>query len=262
MPDGSERDWEISTSHGQIFVRTWDEVGNRAAPIVLFDGQMDSAQSWGDFPWRLSRSTGHMVVAFDRLGPGRSGPFLEVPSADFWEREVQAATLLIGDHLGFRSFIACGHNLGGAIAVDTAARRGNACLGLITIGGWAHLNDGIRRGILQAGRPGPERDEAAAPAGLDPGGTAYGSLDAWASSPTFDVLIDEALSKLRCPVLAVHGELDEVCSLEHARRIAFGRGCVGVIPGAGASPHKEKEGDVLAAIRDFLALSVFPLPIH
>lgn len=67
---------------------------------------------------------------------------------------------------------------------------------------------------------------------------------AWAPEPLSNFSMGDAVSKLRCPVLALHGELDPV---GHAGR---------------RSAHGMSKGDMIAAIREFLALRVFPLPIY
>src|SRR5256885_16697822 len=44
-------------------------------------------------------------------------------------------------------------------------------------------------------------------------------VDTWLSPPFADYRLDEALERVRCPVLAIHGELDEFGSLVHPERI-------------------------------------------
>lgn len=89
--------------------------------------------------------------------------------------------------------------------------------------------------------------EAAAWAGLACLGLITIRGPAWAPEPPSDFSANEALPKRRCPVLALHGELGELDSVGHAGR---------------RSAHGTSGGEMISAIREFLALRVFPLPIH
>lgn len=69
----------------------------------------------------------------------------------------------------------------------------------------------------------------------------------WAPEPLSKFSIDDATPKLRCPILALLGEVGELDPVGHAG-LGFAHGTSG--------------GEMIAAIREFLALRVFPLPIH
>ncbi|WP_199086606.1 hypothetical protein [Bosea sp. ASV33] len=62
-----------------------------------------------------------------------------------------------------------------------------------------------------------------------------------------DISLDHALPNLRCPILVLHGELGEFDPV----------GVAGL-----GSAHGTSGGEMISTIREFLALRVFPLPIH
>ncbi|MCL6467607.1 MAG: alpha/beta hydrolase, partial [Ralstonia sp.] len=70
--DGTEA-W-ITTPDGRLHARQWGGPVNDAAkpPIVLLHDSLGCVALWRDFPQRLAQSTGHAVIAYDRLGFGRS----------------------------------------------------------------------------------------------------------------------------------------------------------------------------------------------
>jgi len=81
-------------------------------------------------------------------------------------------------------------------------------------------------------------------------------VDAWTQSwlhPAFaSWTLDDAIQRIRCPVLAIHGENDEYASAQHPMRIAASHGHVEILPGVGHIPHREAETIVVERIRRFL----------
>ena len=85
-------------------------------------------------------------------------------------------------------------------------------------------------------------------------------VDAWTEtwlSPAFaHWSVQAALPHIHCPVLAMHGELDEYGTPEHPQRIASGvRGPAQavIIPGAHHMPHREMPALVIQQVATFLA---------
>ena len=60
-----------------------------APPIVLFHDSLGSVALWRDFPAVLAQATGHGVIAYDRLGFGRSDPHPGRLSNDFVQTEAR-----------------------------------------------------------------------------------------------------------------------------------------------------------------------------
>ena len=247
----------VETIDGRLFVRRW-RMGNGAlAPIVLLHDSLGCVELWRDFPAALANATGREVIAYDRLGFGRSDARTGPPSMDFIREEARGFPLL-RDALGLERFALFGHSVGGAMAVEIAATQGDACAALVTESAQAFVEERTREGIRAA------KERFADPAQLDRlarwhGDKARWVLDAWTEvwlAPEFaDWNLDPALARVRCPLLAIHGDHDEYGSVAFPRRIAAGvRGesRLAILDDCGHVPHREREADVLRLVAEFL----------
>jgi pimeloyl-ACP methyl ester carboxylesterase len=141
------------------------------------------------------------------------------------------------------------------MAVETAARFPDRCRGLVTIAAQAFVEDRTVEGIRAAQAL---FEDPARLAKLERyhGGKTRWVVDAWIDSwlsPDFAPwTLDAALTQVRCPVLALHGDEDEYGSEEHPRRIAGLRGKAQILPDTGHLPHRQREGLVVEAIHCFL----------
>lgn len=252
----------VETGDGRLFVRTW-VAGNAEdrAPILLVHDSLGCIALWRDFPERLAATTLRPVIAYDRLGFGRSDPHPGTLGFDFVADEAMRFIPAIRAQLGLLQFIACGHSVGGGMAVETSAHFPEDCIAVVTMGAQAFVERRTRDGIRQA------KDDFAKPENLARLAKYHGEkarwvVDAWTATwlaPGFaDWNLDSALARVRCPVLALHGEGDEYGSSEHPNRIAAGRGHAEIFQGAGHVLHREDGERVVRAIRHFLATELRP----
>src|SRR5690606_22978766 len=74
-PMHSQETW-VNTARGRLFVKSWqaDTVGPERAPIIMQHDSLGCVTLWRDLPERLALATGRRIVAYDRLGFGRSDP--------------------------------------------------------------------------------------------------------------------------------------------------------------------------------------------
>ena len=72
-------------------------------PIVLLHDSLGCVELWRDFPAELSAATGRRVVAYDRLGFGRSDARAEPPALDFIADEARTAFPLVREQLAIYS---------------------------------------------------------------------------------------------------------------------------------------------------------------
>jgi pimeloyl-ACP methyl ester carboxylesterase len=253
-----EQEWRIATGRGRIFAKTWtpgaDEAAGRAS-IVLFHDSLGCVDLWRGFPRLLATTAGRRVLAYDRLGFGRSDPHPGRLPPDFIAAEARQVPLIC-DEIGITGLVACGHSVGGAMAVEAAAWLPRRCRAVVTIAAQAFVEDRTLAGIRRA--EGDFTDPAKlARLSRYHGDKARWVADAWIGTwlaPAFAAwTLDAALAAMQCPVLAIHGDADEYGSVEHARRIADGRGTAHVLRGAGHVPHREGEGVVVDLILEFLA---------
>ncbi len=250
-------DRTIRAKTGDVFARLWwanAELDGAPPPFVLFHDSLGCTELWRGFPQALAAATGRPVIAYDRVGFGRSDPFPGPLPADFIAAEGRDTLPLLHETFGFSRFIACGHSVGGGMAVETAARHPDTCLALVTMGAQAFVEERTLAGIRAA------KADFTAPEGLARleryhGDKAGWVVDAWTEtwlSPAFaGWTLDAALARVARPVLAIHGAADEFGSAEHPRRIAEGRGRAEILAGIGHNPHREAEDQVLRLIGEF-----------
>ncbi|CAD5277209.1 Pimeloyl-ACP methyl ester carboxylesterase [Bosea sp. 62] len=254
-----QRDALLRLGEHQLFTRSWtpsDPKADRLTPVLLFHDSLGAIELWRSFPEKLATATGRRVVAYDRLGFGRSDPHPGTLGLDFVADEAESVVPQLCDQLGLCDFIACGHSVGGCMAIETAARWPGRCQALVTIAAQTFIEDRTLAGIRVAQQDFQNPDNFARLARYHGDKTPW-VLEAWIGtwlSPAFaDWTLDRPLAAMRCPVLAIHGELDEYGSLRHPPRIAEGRGETLILPGVGHVPHREAEDVLVAAIAGFLA---------
>jgi pimeloyl-ACP methyl ester carboxylesterase len=198
------------------------------------------------------------VVAYDRLGFGRSDARHGPLSAAFVREEAELWFPLVRARLGFDAFVALGHSVGGGMAALCAATWPETCVALVTESAQAFVEDRTLEGIRAA--QAAFRD----PAQLDRlrryhGDKAGWVLDAWTEtwfSPEFrSWSLAADLPRITCPTLVIHGDRDEYGSVEHPRRIGAlvaGRSEVEILPGCRHVPHKEAEQLIVERVARFL----------
>lgn len=260
MPVTASEHW-IGTKRGSLFAKSWTPSGARpaAATILLFHDSLGCVELWRDFPEQLARATAMRVVAYDRLGFGRSDAFPGVLSTTFIQDEAELVVPRVRDELRLASLVPFGHSVGGGMAVATAARHGDACVALVTESAQSFNEQRTLDGVLAA------RVAFAQPGQLERltryhGDKARWVLDAWTEtwlSPAFaQWTLDNELREVRCPTLAIHGDADEFGSALHPERIASlvtGPARALLLAGCGHVPHREQPERVLDEVVRFLA---------
>ncbi len=248
----------IETGEGRLFAKIWTPEApeaRQAAPILLFHDSLGCVDLWRGFPGRLAATTGRRVLAYDRLGFGRSDPHPGRLEFNFIRLEAERVVPRLCERLGTADFVACGHSVGGGMAVETAARFQADCRALVTIAAQAFVEDKTLAGIRDAQRDFQDPAHLARLARYH-GDKARWVVDSWINkwlAPEFaDWTLDRPAAAVRCPVLAIHGEWDEYGSHEHPRRIAAGRGTALILPETGHVPHREREALLTQVIGDFL----------
>ena len=250
----------VETPLGALFARRWFPASPAAdrPVIVLFHDSLGCVELWRDFPQLLCDRTGLEVVAYDRLGFGQSAPFPGQLPQTFIADEAERFFPLLREALGISRFIAFGHSVGGAMASVCAARYREDCLALITESAQAFVEDrtldGIRLARTQFQEPGQVERLA-----RYHGDKAQWVLEAWTQTWLADTFagwtLENIVGELHCPLLALHGELDEYGSALHPQRIAALAGDQGeavILPGRHHVPHREDPDLVLEKVVDYL----------
>ncbi len=274
----------VHTPHGRLFTRRWtpgptasgaSSSGTALPPILLFHDSLGCVELWRDFPSALCAATGRDVIAYDRLGFGRSDARTAPMPLDFIGEEALASLPALRAQLGFAGFAALGHSVGGAMAAHCAAdggtgrgtRTGSAgsagCEALVTVAAQACVEERTLEGIRAARDQFHRSPEALQRLARYHGGDearARWVLGAWIDTwlhPDFAHWSQAGvLARVHCPVLALHGDQDEYGSTEQPERIArwaAGPARVEILPGAAHVPHRERPQDLAQRVARFLA---------
>lgn len=243
---------------GTLFARVWGRLGPADVPIVLFHDSLGSVELWRDFPARLTAATGHPVVAYDRLGFGRSDPHPGRLDADFIRHEARSSLPAVRRALRIDRMILFGHSVGGAMAVAAAAAFPDASVAVITEAAQAFVEDRTLAGVSAAKSAFAASDQIKRLAryhGDKARWVLHAWIDTWLDPEYATWTLDDDLHGLRCRVLALHGDRDEYGSSRHPARIS-GLAPAGselvVFDDCGHVPHREMPERVLEAVTGFL----------
>ncbi len=252
----------VQVPGGSVFVRKWTpDTVSASSPLVLLHDSLGSVDLWHDFPIELAYSLSRPIIAYDRLGFGKSTARSSLPSVDFIGEEAEIFFPAVRNALGISNFSLFGHSVGGAMAIMIAASQNAKCDLVVTESAQAFVEQRTLAGILAA------KEQFSRPEQLNKLGKWHGDkakwvLDAWTQiwlSPEFACWsLDPYLGKVHCPVLAIHGDSDEYGSLEFPNRIV--RGVQGpsqlaIIKSCGHIPHREQQDQVLQLVSSFMATS-------
>lgn len=212
----------VDVAGGRVFVRTW--AGRDAAsPIVLLHDSLGCIDLWRDFPAAIAAATGRRVIAYDRLGFGRSDPHPGVLAFDFIVAEGRDALAAVLDTCGVDTFVLCGHSVGGGMALSAAPQYPTRCVGVVSMAAQALVEDVTVAGIHVAQTtlgPGSDRIERLK---KYHGDKTRWVIDAWIETwfhPDFaGWSLAPVLPHIKCPVLVMHGDKDEYGSLKHPEMI-------------------------------------------
>ena len=249
----------VNTPGGNLFFKRWRPAHHDAAPIVLFHDSLGCVELWRAFPQRLAMETGREVIAYDRLGFGKSDPHPDVLENDFITTEAHHGFSALHEHLALSRFIAFGHSVGGGMGAACAAAFPGQCVALITEAAQAFVEPRTREGVLAARKifaDEKQQDRLRRYHGEKAEWVLNAWIDTWLSEAFRDWSLEPTLREIRCPVLAMHGDRDEYGSVRHPECIAAlvqGPASRRIIQGCGHVPHREKENEVLQAVTEFLS---------
>lgn len=250
----------LPTSQGKLYAqRLTPEHVAHTVPLILLHDSLGSIQLWRDFPHALAQATGRQVVLYDRIGFGRSDVFLGQLPHRFVQDEATHSFHALLNHFAIDQFVVFGHSVGGGMALAIAATYPERCLGVMTEAAQSHLEqytlEGVRNAKVMFAQPGQLERLA-----KYHGDKARWVLDAWIETwlnPEFwNWSLDKELQAIRCPVLAIHGELDEFGTVRHVQYIdeqVSAPVTLAILPGLGHVPHKEAPEQVLECVQAFLA---------
>lgn len=251
----------ITIPDGTLFAKRWIPEGASvdAPNILLFHDSLGAVELWRDFPELLASATGLPVVAYDRLGFGQSDANPHILKPSFMRDEAEISVAAVLEQMGITRFVAFGHSVGGEMAVASAACYPESCVAVITESSQSFVEDHTVRGIHEAIEKFADAAQVERLARYH-GDKAPWILDAWFKTWLAEDFagwtLDSLLAEVRCPLLAMHGDLDEFGSEAHPRRITEKSGGpwtrLKLLPQTGHVPHREHPDIVLEIVTQFL----------
>lgn len=251
-------DHMIGVPNGAVFAREWTPEDATGAALILLHDSLGCVDVWRDFPTMLAAGAKRRVIAYDRLGFGRSHARAGALSSAFVREESEVFLPHLLRSLQLDSFIPFGHSVGGGMAMYCGDTLRGSCAAIITVAAQMFAESKTLLAIAEA------KQAYEDPARLARLGKYHGNKAPWVLQAWTETWLSEDFAKwslrdtlpaIRSPILAIHGELDEFGSLEHPRMIeslAGGRSLAVTLSGVGHVPHREQPGTVLQLVTDFL----------
>jgi pimeloyl-ACP methyl ester carboxylesterase len=244
-----------------LFARKWtlsDPYRDPDATFLLIHDSLGCVELWRDFPQELARATRKCVVAYDRLGFGRSDAQQVLLPPTFIRDEAEIVIPRLCAALGLNVVIPFGHSVGGAMALAAAARQTVKCIAVIAESAQSFVEDTTHAGLRAAqekfDQPG-QLERLARYHGTRAGWVLDTWFNTWLSACFEGWCLDEELRDVQCPAFVLQGDQDEFGSLEHARRIVRlvpGPSRLVIIPSCGHVPHREQPQRIVEEVEHFL----------
>lgn len=224
-------------------------------PVLLLHHATASSRNWRKVVPALAER--FQVLTYDRPGFGRSSWLADWP-LDYIDRDAAELEALL-DCLDIGKAALVGHSDGAALALLTASRLPQRVRCVVAEA--PHVSVETPRcpeavsAFAAEVDASPALQEALA---RDHGSRGVDVIQRWARrwlDPEFwSWDISDALARVSCPVLVIHGADDPYFSLQHSQMIAarLAQGQLHVIDGAGHVPHDEARQQFLALTLDFL----------
>jgi pimeloyl-ACP methyl ester carboxylesterase len=228
------------------------------APVIVFLHEgLGSLAMWRDFPRRIVQATGCDALVYSRFGYGQSDPIAAPRRADFMHEEALKSLPELLDKLCVENPILFGHSDGASIAIIHAGASKRPVRALVLMAPHVMVEDVAIRSITAA-RDAYQTTDLREKLGRyhdDPDSAFRGWNDIWLDPSFRNWNIEQFLSGITCPILAIQGEDDEygtMAQIERVARIAT-RAELLKLARCRHSPHRDQPDAVIDATRRFVA---------
>lgn len=227
--------------------------------VFLHEG-LGCVELWRDFPAAVAAATRSGMLAYSRLGYGRSDAAALPRAPDYMHREACGALPEVLAARACSDVVLVGHSDGASIALIHAgsASAWPGLRGLVLLAPHVFNESICVRAITAAAhayRQGGLRQRLSAYHGERVDGAFWGWNRVWLSPPFQRWNIEDYLPGIRVPVLVVQGEDDPYGTL--AQLDAIEAGCPApvqrlVLERCGHAPHRDRRDATLAAVARFI----------
>lgn len=241
-------------------------VGSSTAthPLIVFLHEgLGSVAMWRDFPAQLCAAVGCRGLVYSRPGYGQSTPrpHDERWHPDFMHRQAHHLLPDLLHQLGIDPRLhkpwLLGHSDGGSIALLHAARFPQAVAGVIALAPHIMVEEMCVRSIAGARLNYETTDmrQRLARYHADPDSAFWGWATIWLDGSFATWSIEDELSRVTCPLLAIQGLEDEYGTLEQIRGIARRAPQTQLLElaGCGHIVHRDQPQRVIDAVRGLIA---------
>ncbi|MCP4335824.1 MAG: alpha/beta hydrolase [Gammaproteobacteria bacterium] len=244
----------------------WLGDANATGPLVIFLHEgLGSLAMWKEFPQQLCAALDSRGLVYSRPGNGRSSARAtnESLGVDYMHRQayliLPAMLLALGVDPRLEPPWLFGHSDGASIALLYAAGYQQNVGGLIVLSPHIMVEDISIEGIELARQNYLDSDlkDKLGRYHADPDSAFWGWNDIWLRPAFRDWSIEDELSAIRCPLLAVQGVDDEYGTLEQvhgiARRVAQAE--IVELADCRHSPHRDQAQKLTGFTSEFLRAS-------
>ena len=230
---------------------------NPARPgLLLLHEGLGSVSMWRDFPRELAEATGARVVAYSRLGFGRSSERVRPYTLRFMHEEARETIPALREALGLVRPVLVGHSTGASMALLHAAHDPHGVAGVVAMAPLIDVEPANLESIREARRifeTTAWRDKLARHHAHPIERVFSGWSDTWLHPDFVAWSIEPDLAAIRCPVIGIVGLDDPYSSARQLRLLAAGAAHAESlelleIPACGHVPHRDAPQAVLSAI--------------
>ncbi len=233
---------------------------NNVPCIVFLHQGLGSTEQWLNLPADISKMLHLPVLLYDRYGYGKSQEITEKRNSDYLENEAKLFLPQILRELNIekRKIILFGHSDGGTIAVLYAAFFPENTLAVITEAPHFFIEDISVRGIsnvLHAYEKHNLKTKLEKFHGKNTDSMFYSWTEILLSEKMRKWNIEHYISRITCPVLAIHGEKDNfgtIKQIETIKQNSKGEVELLVITDCGHVPHQQAKKQIMVKVIDFL----------
>jgi pimeloyl-ACP methyl ester carboxylesterase len=228
-----------------------------APALVMLHEGLGSVSMWRDFPHQVADATGCETIVYSRIGYGKSDPIRAPRDVRFMHEEALVRLPALLDALELQAPILFGHSDGASIALIHAGSGLRKLSAVIAMAPHVRVED-ISIASIEKAKVAYETTDLRARLARhhdDVDSAFRGWNDVWLDPRFRSWNIEDYLSTIRCPLLAIQGESDEYGTMDQIERI--GRAVAGAtllrLPNCGHSPQRDQPAAVLQALRAFVA---------